>query len=689
MNNIYLTDLIDISLLQRLQDSFSAATGLAAQTTDADGKPVTQRSNFTEFCSKLVRNSEPGHVRCEECAKKGAECTLKSGKSEAYRCHTGLTDFSAPIMLQNQMIGCFVGGQALTEEPIREKCDKYAMELGIDKDVYWNAIKEVPVIDKERIESAAMFLFESASVLSDIAYGKYRALESAREMENVSNMKSEFLANISHEIRTPMNAIIGMTEVALREEMPPAVKDYILQIKNAGNSLLSIVNDILDFSKIESGTISIIPEKYELMSIVHDATNILMNSRGEKDIDLFISLNPTLPRYLKGDSLRIKQVLLNIANNALKFTSEGYVRIDIDYETVDENRLNLIFTIKDTGIGIPDNQLEDIFESFHQLDSRRSRANEGAGLGLAICKKLLEAMGGNISVSSKRGEGSIFRFELIQEIMNHSESFNIENKKKLHGFALISNNNELTFMEKEAKKHSIRFTSLDCFNDFKKYAAEEGSQPTDEKIYFFTDESTFDSVINDNTKFFKDVVFIVFTDYKSFRPSTGNIIFVKKPLSTIAIDIALSAHEAETNNSKKPEKIVFTAPEARILVVDDSLVNLKVVSSLLKPLKMQLETANSGFKALEMLKNNYYDLVFMDHMMPEMDGIETTKQIRRQYPEHSSMPIVALTANAVGGAREMFLAEGMSDFVAKPIEITKILSVLENWLPSEKIIKSE
>ncbi|MGN0436035.1 MAG: PocR ligand-binding domain-containing protein, partial [Wujia sp.] len=250
---LYLTDLIDVATLQRIQDAFSDLTGLAALTTDYNGKPVTKGSNFTDFCMNYTRQSEEGRKRCEYCDKYGAEVTLRDGKAVSYCCHAGLVDFAAPIMAKGKMIGSFIGGQVLTEVRDYSEFASVAQELGINPDEYVSAAKSVNLVSRETVQRAADFLFNIASVLSDIAYGRYMQKVANREIERAANMKADFLANMSHEIRTPMNAVIGMAEMALREDLPPNAREYIHQIKSSGNALLTIINDILDFSKIESG----------------------------------------------------------------------------------------------------------------------------------------------------------------------------------------------------------------------------------------------------------------------------------------------------------------------------------------------------------------------------------------------------------------------------------------------------
>ncbi|MDE5596869.1 MAG: PocR ligand-binding domain-containing protein, partial [Lachnospiraceae bacterium] len=231
---LYLTELIDRKTLQNIQEAFSRMTGIASLTTDTNGIAVTNGSNFSDFCTKYTRNSPMGCIKCAKCDKSGAQLALEKGKSTVYTCHAGLLDFAAPIMADGKLVGCFIGGQVLTEAPDEEKIRQIAKELDIDPDEYWEAAQKVRIVDKETVDNAAEFLATTANVLSDMAYNKYVVYQAKEDLQRTSNMKSDFLANMSHEIRTPMNAVIGMAEMALREDLPPAAKQYINQIKEAG-----------------------------------------------------------------------------------------------------------------------------------------------------------------------------------------------------------------------------------------------------------------------------------------------------------------------------------------------------------------------------------------------------------------------------------------------------------------------
>lgn len=408
-----------------------------------------------------------------------------------------------------------------------------------------------------------------------------------QEAEAAAQAKDDFLANMSHEIRTPMNAIVGMVELALQDErMPETQKDYLYEIQAAGEDLLSIMDDILDVTRIGTGNLEITEDDYEITSIVHDVINIVRATLREKPVELQVHLQPDIPVKLRGDGVRVKQIMMNLLGNAVKYTEKGTITLDITgHKRADrEDQIDLCVAVTDTGIGIPQEQIEDLFTEFKQANTRRNRTAGGSGLGLAISRKLLELMDGSIHAESEEGKGSTFSFSLPQGIVD----------------------------------------ATPCISDGK------------------------------------------------------------------GLDIRNSSAAAirSRNEKRKKENLqrTFTAPQAHILLVDDNKVNLKVAEGLLKPYQMQIDKAESGPAAIELVKQHSYDLIFMDHMMPGMDGVEATKLIRELNNDYySKLPIVALSANAVRGAREMFLTSGMNDFIPKPIEMRALDRVLRKWLPEEKL----
>lgn len=677
---LYLTDLIDVEVLQRIQDAFSAMTGMASLTTDKEGVPVTNGSNFTDFCMGYTRNSNIGRMRCEQCDKFGAHVTWENGKPNTYYCHAGLIDYAAPIIADGKLVGCFIGGQVLTQKPDPVHIRKVAEEIEVDPDDFFAAAQKVHIMDKENIDNAAQFLYTIANVLSDMAYGKYLALQANKEMERAANMKSDFLANMSHEIRTPMNAVIGMAEMALREELPPVARDYIHQIKSSGKALLTIINDILDFSKIESGKMDIIPVEYEPMSIVNDVCNIIMTRLKEKDVELILDISPNIPHKLVGDNIRIKQILLNIANNAVKFTSHGQVVIHMFHEVTGNSEIKLCVSVEDTGIGIKKEDLGKLFRSFQQVDSKRNRNIEGTGLGLAISKQLLTLMSGELSVESEYEKGSIFSFSLPQKVVDSANSSFVKNPESIMAVGLLQSPYIQKQLQTDCTYWGIEYKEIHSEDELSGILTEKA-------VFLFVENDMFTAELEEFTKNNPalTVVLLINCDTESDY-NLPNLLLVKKPLYTLNEAMIFNRESLHfCNEDSDSVDIDFVAPDADVLIVDDNAINLTVAEGLLEPLKMKIDTALSGKEAIGKISVHHYDIVFMDHMMPELDGVETTHIIRRFHEEYNNVPIIALTANAVDGTRDMFLREGMNDFVPKPIELRTLISKVRKWLPVEKI----
>ncbi len=677
---LHLTDLISVETLQRIQDGFSNTTGIAALTTDADGIAVTEGSNFTDFCMKYTRSTEIGYSRCMECDKKGAEMALKKGKPAVYICHAGLVEFSAPIIVEGKLLGCILCGQVLTGMIDFGKIRKTAAEIGVDPEEYVKAARKLKIVGKDVIDNAVRFLNMTADILSEMAHNRYLVHQANLEVEKSGNMKSDFLANMSHEIRTPMNAVIGMAEMALREELPPAAREYIYQIKAAGKSLLTIINDILDFSKIESGRMDISEVEYEPMSIVYDVANIVMTRLKEKDVELVIDIAPDLPNGLKGDNIRIKQVLLNLVNNAAKFTSQGKIVMKMDYTHINPDEIELYISVEDTGIGIKKEDIGKLFQSFQQVDSKRNRNIEGTGLGLAITQRLLTLMDGGIWVESEYEKGSRFYCKLPQKIIDKTPSIGVREPESILVVGLISNPYVREGLCSDVTNLGVDYVLM--------APKDLGAFPDDKKVFLFIEHPLFSDGVEDYIRHNPQITAVLLIDFfDNVNYDIPNLLVLRKPLFAMNIAMILNGEELNFADDTDEKEFDFIAPEAEILIVDDNAVNLTVAEGILEPLKMKIDTVTSGKAAVDKISKFHYDIVFMDHMMPELDGVETTHIIRRFHPEYNDVPIIALTANAMEGTKEMFCREGMNDFVAKPIELRLLAAKLKKWLPIEKIRK--
>jgi signal transduction histidine kinase/HPt (histidine-containing phosphotransfer) domain-containing protein/DNA-binding NarL/FixJ family response regulator len=516
-----------------------------------------------------------------------------------------------------------------------------------------------------------------------------RRLEELKEAaETASLTKSNFLANMSHEIRTPMNAITGMAELLLRGDLNNETRGYAQDIKQAGNNLISIINDILDFSKIEAGKLEIIPVEYLLSSLINDPVNIIRMRIGEKPLRFFTNIDGSIPNGLVGDEVRIRQILLNLLSNAVKYSERGYVSLTIITQKRDDERIWLEITVTDTGKGLKPEDKEKLFSDFVQVDMKRNRGIEGTGLGLAITKRLCQAMGGDINVESEYGKGSVFTAHIPQGINSRDFFAAVEdaaNKKVLvyEGRAVYAKS-----VCWALRNMGVPFSMVETLEEFSSALFRE------KWYYVFSGYGLYERIqsVMENGSFSdgNKPPLALMVEWGT-EAQVPNVRFVSLPVQSLSIANVLNGRADAKGFTDSSDIIRFTIPHAQLLVVDDISTNLKVAEGLLAPYCAHVDTCLSGTHAIEMVKRKDYDLIFMDHMMPEMDGIEATAIIRAWEAEMEAqgvvrfaVPIVALTANAVMGMREMFLEKGFSDFLAKPIDISKMDEILDRWIPKEK-----
>ena len=513
------------------------------------------------------------------------------------------------------------------------------------------------------------------------------------DLKEAERSKDDFLANVSHEIRTPINTICGMSEVALCEDDPAKVRSSLRAIQSAGRNLTSVVVDILDFSELQTGKMTIENEVYNIASTINDVINMSMALKDKKPIELVVDCDASLPSGLYGDEKKIRRVIMNFVSNALKFTSEGSVKISVSGRR-EAYGMNLCVSVTDTGIGIKEENLEKLFHSFSQVDTKRTRQEGGIGLGLAFAQAIIQKMGGIITVKSKYGKGTTIQFVVPQKIMEEQPIISVKNREMINAVVYLNmeqfiiagmRDDYITAITNMVQQLQVKCQICSDFDSFKRRNDAEIFTHVFISLTEYKQETEYFDQLSKTAKV--TVVLDVELMESIVNP---NIILLSKPLYILPIVSVLNEECGRGERAVITSKRKFIAPAAKVLVVDDNWMNLKVMEGLLERYQMKVSTAVNGPEALEKIQSKEFDFVFMDHMMPDMDGVETFHRIRNKVGSYyKKVPIISVTANAIAGSRDMFLQEGFNDFLEKPVELSVLDRLLRRHIPKEKIVYIE
>ena len=596
--------------------------------------------------------------------------------------------FTCMVFQGRHLILCIIGELIIYGSSIAYVVFFYCSDVSFDK----------IVITEEKGIVISIAIFTTGIMGGILFYLRNRSLTAEMELNNEANKnelsndfaKDMFLVNVSHEIRTPLQAIMGTAEIIVDMNKNDRIAHSIQDIANSSRAILAITNDLMDFSRMKEDEIVLEEKDYKIINVLDDIMNMVTIRLNETNIHFFTTINPNIPNLLHGDQDKIRQVLVNILNNAIKYTINGSIELTVDYEQLDNETIHLKFTVADTGIGMNAETAAKLFEleeesnkdqkkeNVKEHETSQSSGKSTYGKSLRLCKKILMAMGGDIKMTSVLGRGSTFVFTMEQKVISRDKLASVHSDNK---HILVF---EKTFDDKRAFENIMVYWGIRC--DYPQ---------TKDRFMNFIENTEYSQIFiaQENLEVFseKEIALIyaknavVLVDCNKAKYSSEAACVCSRPINCINVG-AIMNDEFDYSVRSIINTGDFVCPQARILVVDDNLINVEVATGLLKRYQCQIMSANSGRQCLNMLERNDFDLIFLDYMMPEMDGIDTLKKIREfEQPEKKNVPVVALTANAVSGAKEMFMNAGFNEYVSKPIEIEHFEYVIKKLLPKNLI----